>query len=82
MVKKTNLKRITVKKSKSLFYKEQIAPITVYLKMTFSPVALYKRGTGANRSCRSLHKEPWERFALYGFYKKSDGSEPLLLLFS
>ena len=55
MVKRTNVKRISLKKSKSLFHKERIAPVTLYLKTTFSPIALYK---------------------------KSDGSESLLLLFT
>ena len=40
MVKRTNLKRITLKKSKSIFHKERIAPVTLYLQTTFSPVPL------------------------------------------
>ena len=43
MVKTTNLKRITLKKRESLFHKERIAPITLYLKTTLSSVALYKK---------------------------------------
>ena len=43
MVIRTNWKRITLKKSESLFHKEQIAPITIYLKTTFSPLTLQKK---------------------------------------
>ena len=43
MVIRTNWKQITLKKSESLFHKEQIAPITIYLKTTFSPLTLYKK---------------------------------------
>ena len=43
MVKRMNLKWITLKKSESLFHKEWIAPVTFYLKTTFSPVALNKK---------------------------------------
>ena len=47
MVKRTNLKQITIKKGESLFHKERIAPVPLYLKMTFSPVALYKKNDGS-----------------------------------
>ena len=43
MVKSTNLKRITLKKSESLFHKERIAPVTLYFMETFSPISLYKK---------------------------------------
>ena len=39
---RTNLKQITLKKSKSLFHKEQIAPVTHSFKTTFSPVSFLK----------------------------------------
>ena len=72
MVKRTNLKWITPKKSETLFHKEHISPDTLYLKATFSPVALYKK---KDRS-ESL---PWqEQITLF---EKSSGSELLLLLF-
>ena len=46
-VKITNLKRITLKKSGSLVHKERIAPVTLYLKTTFSPVALFVNSDGS-----------------------------------
>ena len=41
VVKRKNLKQITFKTSKSLFQNKQIAPITLYLKTTFSPISLF-----------------------------------------
>ena len=46
MVKRTNLKQITLKKSKTLFHKERIAPVTLDLK-TFSLSDFTKRAMGA-----------------------------------
>ena len=40
LVKITNLKWINLNKKKLLFHKERIAPVTLYFKTTFSPVAL------------------------------------------
>ena len=62
MVKRTNLKWITFKKSKSLFHK---APVTLYLKMTFPPVAFYK-------------KSDREQIVLLALYLKSNQSESLM----
>ena len=51
MVKITNLKRITLKKSESIFHIERLTPFTLYLKTTFSPVALLsKKSDKSDRS--------------------------------
>ena len=42
-VERTNLKRITLKKSESLFHEELIAPFTLNLKATLYLVSLYKQ---------------------------------------
>ena len=53
MLKRSNLKHITFKKSESLFRKERIVPVTLYLKTTFSPVALYKKSDKSDKSDKS-----------------------------
>ena len=43
MVKRTNLKRTTLKKSEALFHEERISPFTLNLKATLYSVSLYKK---------------------------------------
>ena len=86
--------RITVKKSQLLFQIERISPVPLYLKMTFSPVVLYKtsngsnlvsffllRATGVIRSSCSFCKEWPEWFAPVTLFVKSDRSNSVQSLF-
>ena len=86
--------QITVKKSPLLFQIERISPVPLYLKMTFSPVVLYKtsngsnlvsffllRATGVIRSSCSFCKEWPEWFAPVTLFVKSDRSNSVQSLF-
>ena len=53
---------ITHKKSESLFHKEKIAPVTLYLKTKFSPVNLYKKSNGRElerAKSERVNSQPW-----------------------
>ena len=56
MEKRANLKQITVKKFESLYHKERIAPVTLYLKVTFSPIALYKKSNGSDFEATGVNR--------------------------
>ena len=74
MEKRANLKQITVKKFESLYHKERIAPVTLNLKVTFSPIALYKkRKTGAIHSHALFETTGVNRCRLS--FLKCEGSE-------
>ena len=71
IVKITNLKLITPKKSKSLFHKEQIAPVTLY-KRQHSLLSLFLKKWQERRSKERRAKEPKSKRAKE---RKSNKSE-------
>ena len=50
MVKRTNLMKITLKNSESLFHKQRIIPVTLYLNTSFSSVALFVKSDQSERA--------------------------------
>ena len=71
VVKRTNLKEITLKKIESFFHKKQIAPVTIYFKnCTFAPVALFVK-SDKSESLPPLCKEQQEQFTLVALFKRT-----------